>query len=156
MDGAEQVADVTRTIQLAIAPVFLLTALGTMLAVFSTRLGRVVDRARVLTDRLPNATEARRIELVDEIKVLGRRRHLVHMAITCATSAALLVCMMIAVAFVASMLDMRSAMIVAGLFVATMLAFIAALLFYLREILWAVAYARRTEDAARHSRPSAE
>lgn len=157
MDPNDQVADVARTIQLAIAPVFLLTALGTMLNVFSTRLGRIVDRARVLTDRLPSAPEARRAEWVEEIEVLGQRRQLVHIAITCATSASLLMCVMIAVAFVASMLHMHSAMVIAGLFVATMVAFILALVFYLREILWAVAYARRrSDDLVRRERSSVE
>ncbi len=49
------VESIAHTIQLSIAPVFLLTALGTFMAVLSTRLGRIVDRARILGDRLPAA-----------------------------------------------------------------------------------------------------
>ncbi len=153
----EQVADVARTIQLAIAPVFLLPALDTMLNVFSTRLGRIVDRARELSERLPHASGSRRAALVDEIQSLGKRRTLVHIAITCATSAALLMCLMIATLFIASMLELRTAMVIAGLFVATMLGFIAALVFYLRGILWAVAYARKhSDELVREQRASME
>ena len=45
--------DVTHVIQLAIAPVFLLTAVGTMLNVLVSRLSRSVDRRRVLVAALP-------------------------------------------------------------------------------------------------------
>jgi hypothetical protein len=72
------ISAVARVIQLSVAPVFLLTALGTLLAVFSTRLGRVVDRTRVLIERLPAAPEARRVGLEAEIGLLRRRRKLVN------------------------------------------------------------------------------
>ena len=41
-------SDITHTIQLAVAPVFLLSALGTTLSVLTTRLSRIIDRARLL------------------------------------------------------------------------------------------------------------
>ncbi len=158
MPAVDHVTDITHTIQLAVAPVFLLTALGTMLSVFSTRLGRIVDRSRVLGDRLPQAAKDRRDEMLDEIEVLGRRRHTVNVAITCATIAALLVCVLIAVAFVGSILHMDPARLIAGLFIAAMAAFITALVFFLREILLAVTrlpgrHARATQTG---ERPSAE
>lgn len=153
----EHITDVAQTIQLAIAPVFLLTALGTMLSVFSARLGRIVDRARLLSDRMPSASADRRASMVEEIAVLGQRRGLVHVAITCATVAALLVCVMIAVAFVGSILHMDTARIIAGLFIAVMAAFITALVYFLREILRAVAHVRSdSEDTLRRERSSAE
>jgi hypothetical protein len=43
------VANVTRVIQLALTPVFLLTAVAALLNVFSTRLGRVADRVDLLS-----------------------------------------------------------------------------------------------------------
>ena len=46
------IADITRVIQLAVAPVFLLTAIGTIISALNIRLGRVVDRRRVLNERL--------------------------------------------------------------------------------------------------------
>ncbi|HEX2678834.1 MAG TPA: DUF2721 domain-containing protein [Polyangiales bacterium] len=137
-DAVDHVTDITHTIQLAIAPVFLLTALGTMLGVFSTRLGRIVDRARVLADRLPGASDELRSAIQEEIATLDRRRHLVNKAITFATAAALLVCVLIAVAFIGSILRIDSARMIAALFIAVMAAFISALLFFLREILLAV------------------
>jgi hypothetical protein len=129
---------VARVIQLSVAPVFLLTALGTMLSVFSNRLGRIVDRGRVLLDRLPGLAEERRASVQAELDRLARRRHLVNLAITFATAAALLVCVLIAAAFVGSMLRSDFSHLVAGLFIGAMVAFIGALLTFLSEVLVAV------------------
>jgi type IV secretory pathway VirB6-like protein len=161
MPALEHVTDIAHTIQLAIAPVFLLTALGTMLSVFSTRLGRIVDRARILGERLPQASEDRRAALLEEIAALARRRHFVNIAITGATSAALLVCILIAVAFLGAILHVDTARLIAGLFIAVMATFITALVFFLREILITVGRTAASRDAqTTHpdgpSRPSTE
>ena len=42
------ITDITHVIQLAVAPVFLLTAIGTLITALNNRLGRVIDRRRVL------------------------------------------------------------------------------------------------------------
>jgi hypothetical protein len=139
----EHVTDIARTIQLAVAPVFLLTALGTLLSVLTSRLARVVDRARVLAAR---AVDAPRGSLTpeDELVILNRRRELVNQAITCATIAALLVCLVIASAFVAFMLERDLSVLMASLFIGAMAAFIAALLLFLREIVLTVSSLRIT------------
>jgi ABC-type amino acid transport system permease subunit len=129
---------VARTIQLSVAPVFLLTALGTLLGVFSTRLGRVVDRARILNDRMTGVPEDRKAALLSEFEILLSRRKLVNTAITFAISAALLVCILIATAFVGSMLHSDFSHPVATLFILAMVFFIGALLSFLAEVLLAV------------------
>ena len=132
---------VAHTIQLSVAPVFLLTALGTFLGVLSTRLGRIVDRARVLGARV-GATASEQDTVQAELHLLSRRRHLVNMAITCGVTAALLVCAIISSLFLGSILRANVSWLTAVLFVAAMLAFTAALLLFLREILMAVASVR--------------
>jgi hypothetical protein len=127
---SNSISNVAHVIQLAVAPVFLLMALGTFLAVLSARLGRVVDRARSLEERLREPTTIN----VGELEVLRRRRKLINLAITCATFAALLVCVLIAAAFVASMISVDSSPLLAALFIGAMLAFIVALLAFLAEI----------------------
>jgi hypothetical protein len=136
------VESVAHTIQLSVAPVFLLTALGTFMAVLSNRLGRIVDRARVLRDRLPAAAGASLGSLRDELQMLGKRRRLVNFAFTSAVASAFLVCTIIASLFVGSMLGVNLSGMAALLFVGAMLAFIAGLLLFLREIMMAVASVR--------------
>jgi MFS family permease len=137
------VSDIAHTIQLAVAPVFLLTALGTILGVFSNRLGRIVDRTRVLSDRMRDSQHAQEhAAMRGELEQLAGRRKLVNYAIGCATAAALFVCLLIATAFFGSLLALNVARLLAALFIVAMLAFIAALVFFLREVLAAVASTR--------------
>jgi hypothetical protein len=132
------VTDIARVIQLAVAPVFLLTAIGTILSVLSGRLARIVDRARVLVDRSGALPEERRGAVHEEVLTLLRRRKLVNAAITAGTTAALLVCVLIASAFVGYLAGADLSVFLAVLFIAAMSAFVAALLLFLREIVIAV------------------
>jgi hypothetical protein len=132
------VTDIARVIQLAVAPVFLLTAIGTILSVLSGRLARIVDRARLLVDRAEALPEERRGELHGELQTLLRRRQLVNLAITAGTTAALFVCVLIASAFVGYLVGADLSVFLAVLFIAAMTAFVTALLLFLREIVIAV------------------
>jgi hypothetical protein len=134
--------DITHTIQLSVAPVFLLTALGTTLAVLTTRLARIVDRARRVEARLPGEEGERRSASLVELRMLESRVRLVHWAITLGTSAALLVCLLIAVAFVAYLFDARAASAMAILFVAAMACYVGALVCFLKEVFAAIATMR--------------
>ncbi len=131
--------DVTHVIQLAVAPVFLLTAVGTILAVLSGRLARIIDRARVLAERLESPAELKNHDAIRaELRLLVRRRHFVNLAMTAGVGTALLVCVLIASAFVGTLFRLDVAVALAVLFIAAMVAFVAALLLFLREVLLTV------------------
>jgi len=134
--------DITHTIQLAVAPVFLLTALGTTLSVLTTRLGRIMDRARRVEARLRDEQSATRVASFSELQMLERRVRLIYWALTLGTSAALLVCLLIAVAFLGYLFAAHAATVMALLFVAAMAAYIGALVLFLREVFAAVATMR--------------
>jgi hypothetical protein len=138
----DHVTDIARLIQLAIAPVFLLTAVGTIIGVLSTRLGRAVDRSRLLEDRLrqlqPEGQKAAR----EELGVLSRRVRLVYGSIVLAVVCALFVGLLIAVAFVDAFINIDLSKFIGLLFIGAMVAFILALLVFLREIFLAVTSAR--------------
>jgi hypothetical protein len=133
---------ITHTIQLAVAPVFLLTALGTTLSVLATRLSRIVDRARRVEARLRDEDSASHDRSVRELRMIDGRVRLIHWALTAGTTAALLVCVLIAVAFLGYLFDARVGTAMAVLFVAAMAAYIAALLCFLREVFIAIATVR--------------
>lgn len=134
----QTIYDISHVIQLSVAPVFLLTSIGTILGVLSARLARIVDRARTLNERLETATEARIGPIHDEMHTLAARRRLVNLAITSGTTSALLVCVSIAAVFIGAILKANISVPVALLFIAAMGAFVAALVFFLREVLLAV------------------
>jgi hypothetical protein len=129
---------IARTIQLSVAPVFLLTAIGTMLAVLTSRLNRIVDRARVLEERMASLPAEEQGEIRAELSTLSRRSKWINAAITLGTICALLICSMIAAMFVGVFLLINLTDVVALLFLTAMLAFIGALVAFLREIFTAV------------------
>jgi hypothetical protein len=140
--SATPLQDITHSIQLAVAPVFLLTAIGTMVSVLATRLGRVIDRARYVEGELEAATGAQRTLKVAELAQLSTRARLVSWAMTAGTLAALLVCLVIAVVFVGFLVEASIAGVVAVLFILAMTMFMLALVFFLREVFIAIAMMR--------------
>jgi len=125
---------VAHAIELAVAPVFLLSGIGAILAVMTNRLGRIIDRARVLEDRLDNASPELHPTLRTDLTTLSRRAKLISCAITLCTATALLVCTVIAVLFLSAFLRFDLSIPVALLFIAAMFAFFFGLLWFLREI----------------------
>ena len=126
--------DVAHVIQLAIAPVFLLTAVGTFLNVLTSRLGRAVDRRRVLVARLGDLDAATRESANGELGYLERRVWLIYTSIALAVLCALLICLLIAGAFVDAIVRFDLTNIIAVFFVLAMLALIGSLGCFLREI----------------------
>lgn len=134
LQSITDVTDVAHVIQLAVAPVFLLTGIGAILSVLINRLGRVVDRFRTLENLLPTAADARCEAARAEMSVLEHRARMVHWAIGFCTGSALLVCMVIATLFIGSVTGVQTPVVIATLFIAAMLALVIGLLCFLREI----------------------
>lgn len=80
MNFAPDLATVTHGIQLAVAPVFLLTAVSGMIAAVAGRLARIIDRARFLENRLEagGVEEARANKMYAELGELRHRGWLVN------------------------------------------------------------------------------
>lgn len=129
-----EIGNISHTIQLAVAPVFLLTGVGTFLGVLTNRLGRIIDRSRVLEDRLNAGTVTDPSKPLAELTTLYKRTHLINRAITLGTTCALLVCITIASLFVADALQLKLNQLVALLFIFAMLALIGGFVYLLREI----------------------
>lgn len=142
MNPLQRIDDIAHVIQLAVAPVFLLTAVGTLLAVLTNRLGRSVDRRRVLTSYLLNPEAPLAGDARAELDVVERRVHLIYSAIVLAVICAIFVCLLIATAFVGAFVETELSRSLGVLFVLAMLALIGCLSVFLREIFLAVSGAR--------------
>ena len=118
---------VARAIELAVAPVFLLTGIAGLLNVMTGRLSRIIDRGRFVAAAHPEGE-------VPELKVLERRRHFVSVAITSCTISALLVCMVIANLFLDVVMDVPFEHTIAPIFTAAVLALVVGLSYFLREV----------------------
>jgi hypothetical protein len=132
--GDIEVSPIAHVIQLSVAPVFLLSGIGAILAVMTSRLGRIIDRARALETRLEDASGDRAQMLEADLETLTRRARLIGPAITLCTATALLVSLVIAILFLSAFLHFDASVAVALLFIAAMSAFFLGLLWFLREI----------------------
>jgi hypothetical protein len=128
----EGLDNIARAIQLALAPVFLLTGIAAMLNVMTNRLSRIIDRGRDLTEG-PNA-RSQLLPVNPELQILERRRYFTSVAITAVTIAALLVCIVIAALFVEVLLVAHLNWFIGALFTLAMLVLVVGLAFFLREV----------------------
>ncbi|HEX2565432.1 MAG TPA: DUF2721 domain-containing protein [Burkholderiales bacterium] len=135
-------SEIGHVIQLAIAPVFLLTAIGAILNVLTGRLGRAVDRRRVLTAEMPGLGPDIAALAQQELEFEHRRIRLVYVAIGLAVLSALVVCLMIPIAFIDAFVALDLGKLVATLFVLALLALTGSLAVFMREIFLAVASVR--------------
>ena len=136
------VPEIAGVIQLAIAPVFMLTAVGTVIGALNMRLGRAVDRRRELEERLSAMPQAELPSAQDELATIARRIHFVYLSIVFAVISALFIAMLIAGAFVGAFVRTDLSLTIAGLFICAMVALIVCLLLFLREIFLAVSTPR--------------
>ncbi len=152
MQTSAPINEIAHVIQLAVAPVFLLSGVAALLGVLTNRLSRIIDRARKLEDRERAAPGGSAPELHAELRHLSERARLINWAISLDTLCALCICALVATLFIGSSLSAGVANVVSVLFILSMVALFSALLCFLREVYiatlapphrTAVAYARR-------------
>ena len=136
------VPEIAGVIQLAVAPVFMLTAVGAILAALGSRLGRAVDRRRVLEERLTRMPAAERSSAEQELATIARRIRFVYLSILFAVVSALFICLLIVGAFLGAFVRADLSYTIGAMFIFAMLALIACLLLFLREIFVAVSAPR--------------
>lgn len=134
-----QTQDIGHVIQLAIAPVFLLTGVATKLTVLMNRLARIIDRTRVLKEELRQTPSE---ECREELDVLYMRWKLINYALSSSTACGLLICVIIACLFLGDTTNLPLDRYIAGMFVLAMIALIASFIFLLREVFLSFRYMR--------------
>lgn len=135
MEPVNSIATIASVIQLAVAPVFLLAGIAGMLNVLTTRLGRVVDRARIIERHLAREVhEDHQLLLQKEATGLWGRIRLVNWSIRMFVSGALLVCLVIVALFVGELASFNLSFTIALLFVSAMFLLLVGLVFFLFEV----------------------
>jgi len=147
--------DLAHVIQLAVAPVFLLTGVGSVLSVLTNRVGRIVDRTRLLEGRLSagESESSASAGIRCELALLSRRIRVINWAISLCSLCALLICTVIVSLFVGTLVGLDFHIFIATSFIIAMIALILALLFFLREIYLATASLRDKPQTVRRKRP---
>jgi CBS domain containing-hemolysin-like protein len=130
-----QSVDIAHLIQVALTPIFLISAIGVTLNVLTSRLARIVDRARAMEDilRRPDHTHDGR-DLHGALDVLARRARYINAAITLITLSALFIALVVVMLFVNAFLRWDLSVFIACMFILSMLSLAAALSAFLIEV----------------------
>ncbi|MEP3225678.1 MAG: DUF2721 domain-containing protein [Parasphingorhabdus sp.] len=127
-------ADIIAVLQTALAPAFLLVAVGGMLGLFAGRLARIIDRSRILQD-LFNETEGYDHKcVVEELHDLQLRIKIVNSAIYLSVISAIVACVLIGLLFVMGLTGYNLSAVIAGAFIIAMSLLSIALIQFLREV----------------------
>jgi hypothetical protein len=125
--------DVSFAIRDAVAPVFLLTGIGSILSVLVNRLGRSIDRARTLN----TLNQEQRNEFLDEFDIIVRRTRWMRWSVGLFIFAGLCVALSIASVFIGVAIGVHLTNFVLFTFITAMFSLIFGLLCFLREIILA-------------------
>ncbi|GJE80520.1 DUF2721 domain-containing protein [Methylorubrum thiocyanatum] len=128
---------IAHIIQVALAPAFLLSALATLLNVFSTRLGRVADKVDALSATLPGADGEARATLDRRLAYLRRRSLLLDLAVVLASLGGVMTGAAVLTLFVGALRDASAASVLFACFGLALVCTILAILAFLAEILLA-------------------
>lgn len=122
-------------IQLVVAPAFLLVAIAALLGVVTGRLGRVVDRARELEQRISNGVDQTSKErILSELRILDKRMRFNHWSINFLCVSALIVAIMVSTLFFAFLSDRIPPDAVALLFISAMGGIMTGIVFFIAEV----------------------
>jgi len=134
------------TIQLALAPVFVLVAIGNIMNLLSARLGRVVDRSRSMQERHGQTSGIDHDMVVREIRLLDRRIVLIGRAILLLVLSGLTIGLTVVILFLGEFLQWESPQLTAGAFIIAIGLLMGALLLFLLETRAASAALRIPQD----------
>ena len=136
---APDLSTVTHGIQLAVAPVFLLTAVSGMIAAVAGRLARIIDRARFLENRLEADEVAahRASKMYAELDELRKRGWLVNGCLALLTFCAMLIGLTIILLFLGETSALPIFKIATVFFLSGVVSFLLALVCFLVETLLA-------------------
>ncbi|MGB7407898.1 MAG: DUF2721 domain-containing protein, partial [Pontixanthobacter sp.] len=140
---------VQEIVQLSLAPVFLLAAIGAVLNVMNARLIWIVDRVSGIEQMHETGIAGRQIE---ELPALRQRQNYAELAVNFSTAAALTICLVIALLFISAFIRPQMGTLVAVLWIVTMAELVIALFMFLLETRLATASARDRRKRSRDIR----
>jgi len=126
--------DLITTLQLSIGPVILISGVGLILLSMTNRLGRVIDRSRLLSQDINSASNTDRIRILAELRILSSRANIARAGIALAVLSVLLASLLIISLFLGALLQMDIAAFIVTLFILCMLSLVASLFLFLIDI----------------------
>lgn len=121
-------------LQIAIGPVILISGIGLLLLTMTNRLGRAIDRSRILVDRLPTVQEMNKKKVIAQLRILWKRACIIRLVIALSSTSALAASILIIVLFINIVWQIEAAWIIVSLFILCMLCLIVSLILFIYDI----------------------
>jgi len=126
--------EIIPVLQVAIGPVILISGVGLLLLTMTNRLGRAIDRARLLKSELSKRTDEDREQALAQVNIIYRRARVIRLSITLAAMSVLLASALIITLFLTALLHLELGFFVVSLFIACMASLFASLVAFIRDI----------------------
>ncbi|MBI4977922.1 MAG: DUF2721 domain-containing protein [Spirochaetes bacterium] len=121
-------------LQTAIGPVIVISGVGLLILSMTNRLGRIIDRARLLAEKRRNGLPDDVRRAAAQLTILSRRAKIVRNAIAFASLCILFTSVLIITIFVMALAGSDGASVIASLFIAAFVSLIISLISFLRDI----------------------
>jgi len=121
-------------LQVAIGPVILISGVGLLLLTLTNRLGRAVDRSRILVREVRQADQNERGRLTSQVEIIYRRAKLIRLSIIMAALCLLLTAVLIIVLFVSALARIEAGLVIVMIFICCMASLIVSLVAFIRDI----------------------
>lgn len=132
--SATPLTEIVPVLQVAIAPVILISGVGLLLLSLTNRFGRAVDRTRQIHRELREAATADRLRLANQVEVIYRRARLIQWAIVLGALSALSAAMLILTLFFAALFKWESTALIGLFFVACLVSLVICLIVFIMDI----------------------
>lgn len=128
------VANLIPVLQMAIGPTILISGVGLLILSMTNRLGRVIDRARIMARETGGAAGPGVSRAVPQLKILWGRARLIRLAIALAATSALAAAILIIVLFFTALWGIEIAWLISALFIVCMACLIGSLVAFIHDI----------------------
>ena len=149
---ASDVERVAETIQLAVAPVFLLAGIGGFLNVCTGRLARIIDRVRTLEEKIVTDDGPQHDRQVAELNLLSRRMRVVNGSIALTVGSAVAVSLVVMALFAGELSNLDLGDGIAVAFIVAMLLLSLGFATFLHEVRLAARSIRVRRSLLNHER----
>lgn len=141
-------SELVPVLQVAVGPVILISGVGLLLLSMTNRLGRAIDRARILRGQWSLAEPLAQKRITAQLHILWRRADVIRQSIFLASLSLLLAACLIITLFVAALMRWDAGGILVCLFVGCLVALIGSLVLFIWDVNQSLAALRlELEDA---------
>jgi H+/Cl- antiporter ClcA len=125
-------------LQLAVSPAILISACGLLILSMTNRLGRAIDRSRLLSSERAGATDLRKKLINQQLRIIIHRCGLIRWSILFCTLCIVLTVVLILALFILMSTEVDAGLIVAFIFCGSILSLAMALLFFTWDVFLAL------------------